>query len=177
MNLVPCSRAVCVVFTTIGKFGQALLAAGCLVGLLFLFGCDQTTAPARKGKQYKALKLQDPGNHVHKYMALNEQLFTIMSRNSQNSLEEQRRQRTRRDSLNRLPRTPEVRDQLAQLMGFRNDLQQQYLLNQIKLERYEIYKTNPSFFSKSRQAQKKWLLLSQAGSGRYRGTPDYVDVE
>ncbi|MDF7812805.1 hypothetical protein [Hymenobacter sp. YC55] len=110
-------------------------------------------------------------------MALNEQFLTIMRRNSQNSPEEQRRQTTRRDSLTRLPRTPEVRDQLAQLMGFRNDLQQQYLLNQIKLERYEIYKTNPSFFTKSRQAQKKWLLLSQAGSGSYRGTPDYVDVE
>jgi hypothetical protein len=174
MNLAICFRAVCVVFTTIGKFRQALLAASCLAGLLFFAGCDQATAPARKGKQYKALKLRDPGNHVYKYMALQEQLFDISRRNSP---EEQRRQKVRRDSLIRLPRTPEVRDQLAQLMGFKNDLHQHYLLNQIKLERYEIYKTNPTFLTKSRQAQKKWLLLSQASNGSYRGTPEYEEAE
>ncbi|UOQ65962.1 hypothetical protein [Hymenobacter volaticus] len=147
------------------------------MGLLFFGGCDQATAPAKKGKPYKVLKLQDPGNHVYKYMALKEQLLNIMRRNGQITPEQQRRQRIRRDSLNRLPLTPEVRDQLAQLMGFKNDLQQRYLMNQINLERNEIYKTNPSFFTKSRQAQRKWLLLSQASNGSYRGTPDYVEVE
>lgn len=166
MNFVICSREVRVVFITLGNFRGATLAAACLVGLLFLAGCDQAAAPANKGKQYKALKLQDPGNHIQKYMALNEQFLTIVRRNSHKSPAEQRRQKARRDSLNQLPPTPEVRNQLAQLMGFENALQQHYLLNQIKRERQEVYKTNPSFFTKSRQAQKKWLLLSQSSHSK-----------
>ena len=155
---------------------RVLLGAASLAGIvLSTSACEPESivTQEKKGNPYRIIRIQDPGNHVRKYMALKDELLGIMAHNSHNSSpEEQLRRSDLRDSLLRLPYSPKTQDQLAQLRGFKNARQEQYLSNQLRLERQEIYKTNPSFFTKSRQAQKKWLLLSQASDGSYQGNSD-----